>query len=262
MVMGRWLRYSVPALLLLLAGRAWQAVVESGAVPDFVLPPPTQIWDAAVQERSLLLSNAVPTLEVAVGGFLLALVIGVALAIAIASSRLLRAAVYPLVVGSQTVPVLALAPALALIFGYSVLPKLVIVCLVCFFPITVNTVDGLRSVDQELLSLLRSMGAGPAALFREVSLPSALPYLFSGAKVAATFSVIGALFGEWSGSYSGLGYFMQQRQAQFDTAGLFAAIAALTLLGIALFGAVALLERLLIPWHRSSGDALLRGDRP
>jgi ABC-type nitrate/sulfonate/bicarbonate transport system permease component len=104
------------------------------------------------------------------------------------------------------------------------------------------------------------MGAGRVALFRQVSLPSALPYLFSGAKVAATFSVIGALFGEWAGSYSGLGYLMQQEENQLDAAGLFAAIAALTLLGIALFGAVALLERVLIPWHRSSGDALLRGE--
>lgn len=258
--MRRASRPVLPALLLLLAGLLWQGAVAVGNVPDFVLPPPSEIWQAALSEHNLLVSNALPTLLVAVGGLVLALVIGVALAVAIAYSPLLRAAVYPLVVGSQTVPVLALAPVLAVIFGYSVLPKLVIVCLVCFFPITVNTVDGLRSVDDEMLNLLRSMGAGQVALFREVSLPSALPYLFSGAKVAATFSVIGALFGEWAGSYSGLGYLMQQRQAQFDTAGLFGAIAALTLLGITLFGVVALLERALIPWHRPPGDALIRGD--
>ncbi len=252
-------RYALPALLLVLAGLLWQHVVDTGTIPDFVLPSPAEIWHAAVVDRDLLLSNAVPTLLVAVGGLALALGIGVSLAVAIAYSPPLRAAVYPLVVGSQTVPVLALAPVLALILGYSILPKLVIVCLVCFFPITVNTVDGLRSVDEEMVSLLRTMGAGPIALFREVSLPAALPYLFSGARVAATFSVIGALFGEWAGSYSGLGYLMQQQQAQFDAAGLFAAIAALTLLGIALFGVVTLLERILIPWHRSAGDAVLRG---
>jgi putative hydroxymethylpyrimidine transport system permease protein len=244
-----------------LAGLIWEWVVDSGTIPDFILPPPSQIWGAAVADRDLLLSNAVPTLEAAVGGFLLALLIGVALAIAIASSQTLRSAIYPLVVGSQTVPVLALAPVLAVMLGYSTLPKLIIVCLVCFFPITVNTVDGLRSVDRELLELLRTMGANRLQLFREVALPSALPYLFSGARVAVTFSVIGALFGEWAGSYSGLGYLMQQRQAQFDTAGLFAAIAALTLLGIALFATVSLLERVLLPWHATRGDALLRGER-
>lgn len=253
--------YLLPALLLVLAGIAWEWVVDSGTIPDFVLPPPSQIWGAALADRDLLLSNALPTLEAAIGGFLLALFVGVTLAIAIASSRILRSAVYPLVVGSQTVPVLALAPVLALMFGYSTLPKLVIVCLVCFFPITVNTVDGLRSVDGELLNLLRTMGANRLQLFREVAMPSALPYLFSGARVAATFSVIGALFGEWAGSFAGLGYLMQQRQAQFDSAGLFAAIAALTLMGIALFGTVSVLERLLIPWHSTPGDALLRGER-
>jgi ABC-type nitrate/sulfonate/bicarbonate transport system permease component len=254
-------RYLLPALLLLLAGLLWEWVVDLGTIPDFVLPSPSEIWGAAIADRSLLLSNALPTLEAAVGGLLLALVVGVALAVTIVSSPALRAAVYPLVVGSQTVPVLALAPVLALIFGYSTLPKLIIVCLVCFFPITVNTVDGLRSVDGELLNLLRTMGAGRWQLLRQVALPSALPYVFSGTRVAATFSVIGALFGEWAGSYQGLGYLMQQRQAQFDAAGLFAAIAALTLLGISLFGAVTLLERILIPWHTAAGDALLRGER-
>lgn len=259
--MSSGLRSILPALLLLLAGLAWQAIVGLGSIPDFVLPSPEEIGQAAVVERSLLLSNALPTLEVAVGGLMLALIIGVGLAVVIASSRVLRAAVYPLVVGSQTVPVLALAPVLAVMLGYSILPKLIIVCLVCFFPITVNTVDGLRSVDGELVGLLRTMGAGPAAIFRTVSLPTALPYLFSGMKVAATFSVIGALFGEWAGSYAGLGYLMQQRQAQFDTAGLFAAIGVLTLLGIGLFLAVVFLEHVLIPWHQDQGDALLGGGK-
>jgi ABC-type nitrate/sulfonate/bicarbonate transport system permease component len=260
-MMRRASRYALPALLLLLAGLLWQEIVALHWIPDFILPSPAEIWEAAVADRDLLLSNAAPTLLAAAGGLALAVVVGAALAIAIAYSHPLRAALYPLVVGSQTVPVLALAPVLVLILGYSVLPKLVIVCLVCFFPITVNTVDGLRSADDELLSLLRTMGAGPVALFREVSLPSALPYLFSGTKVAAAFSVIGALFGEWAGSYAGLGYLMQQEENQFDAAGLFAAIATLTLLGLALFGIVALLERVLVPWHRPTGDALLRGER-
>jgi ABC-type nitrate/sulfonate/bicarbonate transport system permease component len=260
--MSRATRWSAPALVLLGIGIVWQIVVSAGGVPSFVLPAPSDIWTAMIEERSLIAENAIPTLQIAVGGFLLALIAGVALAVGIAYSRILRIAIYPLVIGSQTVPVLALAPVLVVIFGYTVLPKLLIVALICFFPITVNVADGLRSADPELLNLLRTMGAGRARLFREVSFPSALPALFSGAKVAATFSVIGALFGEWAGSYSGLGYLMQQRQAQFDTAGLFAAVAVLTLLGIALFLAVSIAERLLIPWHHDSRDVLISGDRP
>jgi len=251
------LRRLVPPLALLVAaGVLWQGIVTVEHVPDFLLPGPAAIWQSAVSERDLLLSNAVPTAQIAVLGFLLALVVGFVLAVLIHYSRVLEISLYPIVIASQTVPVLALAPVLVVIFGFTVLPKLIIVALVCFFPITVNTVDGLRSVDPDLIRMMRTLGAGRVRLFRDVELPNALPYVFSGAKVAVTFSVIGALFGEWVGSSEGLGYLMTQQRAQFDTGGLFAAMTVLTVIGVLLFLVVALAERLLLPWYHHDRDAL------
>lgn len=255
----RLLRLVPPLALLAAALAVWQVVTVVEHIPDFILPGPSEIWQSAVAERDLLLSNAVPTAEIAVLGFLVALVLGFALAVLIHYSRVLEVALYPIVIASQTVPVLALAPILAILLGYTLAPKLIVVALVCFFPITVNTVDGLRSVDPDLMRMMRTLGAGRIRLFRHVELPSALPYLFSGAKVAVTFSVIGALFGEWVGSSEGLGYLMTQKQSELDTGTLFAAMAVLTLIGILLFLLVVLAERLLLPWYHQDRDALLRG---
>jgi ABC-type nitrate/sulfonate/bicarbonate transport system permease component len=243
--------YLPPLLLLAAAVVLWQVVTDVEHVPDYLLPGPLSIWRAGMDERDLLLTNAVPTLETAVFGFLLALALGLALAVGIHLSGLLRAAVLPIVITSQTVPVVALAPALVVLFGFTILPKLIIVALVCFFPITVNAVDGFGSVDPNLIKLMRSLRADRWRTFRTVEWPSALPYIFSGAKVAVTFSVIGALFGEWAGSSEGLGYLMTQKESQFDTGALFAAIALLSAIGIGLFGLVSLAERVLVPWYRS-----------
>lgn len=250
-------RLTPPVALLVVAAGLWQLITTAEHVPDFLLPGPAEIWQTMLADRDLLLSSALPTAEIAVLGFLLALVVGFVLALLIHSSRVLQLALYPIVIASQTVPVLALAPILVVLLGITLLPKLIIVALVCFFPITVNAVDGLKSVDPDLVKMMRTLGAGRGRLFRDVELPSALPYLFSGAKVAVTFSVIGALFGEWVGSSEGLGYVMTQEQAQLDTSGLFAAVVVLTLIGILLFLAVALAERLLLPWYHDERDALL-----
>lgn len=243
------LRY-LPSLALLALGVAvWQFGVTVGHVPEYLLPAPSAIWHAGVAERDLLLSNAVPTFEIAVAGFGLALALGVLLAVAIHHSRLVELTLYPIVIASQTVPVIALAPILVVVLGFTVLPKLIVVCLICLFPVVVNTVDGFKSVDPDLLNLMRTLGAGRLRLFRDVEWPTALPYLFSGAKVAATFSVVGALFGEWVGSSEGLGYLMQQKMAQLDTAIIFSAMVILSLIGIGLFALIAAAERLLLPWY-------------
>ena len=257
---ARMVRYLPPTLLLALAVVAWQVAGGIWNLPDYILPRPTAIWAALVDERDLLSAGALSTLQTAVLGFLLALVSGLALAILIHYSRLLERAVYPLVVASQTVPIVALAPVLVVLFGFSLLPRLIVVALVCFFPITVNAVDGFRSVDPDLVRLMRTFGAGRWRLFRDVEWPTALPYLFSGAKVAVTYSVIGALYGELAGSSEGLGYLTTQKLAQFDTAGLFAAVVLLSVMGIGLFVAVALAERLLVPWQRElrRRDALVK----
>jgi ABC-type nitrate/sulfonate/bicarbonate transport system permease component len=228
----------------------WQTYVSLARVPDFLLPGPLAIWRAGLAEHSLLAVNAVPTIEIALLGYLLAFGSGLALAFAIRLSHLLRLAVYPLVIVSQTVPVIALAPILVVLLGFTILPKLIVVALICFFPIVVNTVDGFQSVDPDQVNLLRTLGAGKLQILRDVEWPSALPYVFSGAKVAATFCVVGALYGEWVGSSEGLGYLMQQKMSEFDTSVLFAALAILAALGMAMFSVVDLLERVAMPWRR------------
>ena len=246
----RVLRY-LPALsLLTLAIVAWQVFAVLWQVPDYLLPAPDAIWRATLDERDLLITNTVPTLEIAVFGFFLAFGLALILAIGIHLSRLVELTLYPLLIASQSVPLIALAPILVILLGYTILPKLVMVCLICFFPMVVNAADGFKSVDPDLRNLLRTLGATRLRLFRDVELPSALPYIFSGAKVAAAYAVVGAIVGEWVGSSEGLGYLMIQKQAQFDTAVVFSAMAILTVMGIGLFVAVSVAERLLMPWYQ------------
>ena len=238
-----------PLLLLALLLVAWQVWAVATHVPDYLVPAPSSIWSATVQERDLLATNTWPTVQIAVYGFSLAVITGFVLAVAIHYARWLEIALYPILIASQSVPLIALAPILVVALGYGLLPKLIIVCLICFFPIVVNTVDGLKRTDPEMRELLRSFGAGRLRVFREVELPGALPYFFSGAKVAGTYSVVGALVGEWVGSWQGLGYLMTQKMSELDTAVIFSAMAILTAMGLAFFGIIALAARLTMPWY-------------
>jgi putative hydroxymethylpyrimidine transport system permease protein len=160
--------------------------------------------------------------------------------------------VLPLLVLSQTVPTVLLAPILAILLGFGIGPKLVVVAVVCFFPVVVNAVDGLRSTDPQLARMMRTLHADRAAIFRRVELPAALPALFSGARVAATYAAVGAVFAEWTGSTGGLGFVILQAQPSLDTARIFAAVVILSGLALALYGLVTLAERLLVPWERES----------
>jgi len=248
----RWL---APALMVALALAVWEVWVRLAGTPRWFLPPPSVIAGTIVTDRALLLHHARVTLTEVVLGFALALVTGVLVATLIDASRTLERAIYPLVVASQTVPIPALAPLLLIWFGYGLLPKVLVVALIAFFPVAVNTVDGLRATDRELLRLLRTLGAGRWTRFRLAKLPAALPFLFSGARVAIAVSVIGAVFGELVGASDGLGYLMTRAAADFLTARVFAAIVVLAAMGIGLFSLVAIAERLLLPWRRlTAGD--------
>lgn len=245
--MRRWIW---PLLVLCVLIGIWEVAVRVAQTPRWMLPPPSDIADTMWTDRALLLHHTRVTLVEVALGFGLALVAGLAAGMAIDSSRVVERAVYPLIIASQTIPMVALAPLMLIWFGYGLLPKVLVTALVCFFPLAVNTVDGLRAADGEVLSLLRSLGAGRWMCFRLAKLPAALPSIFSGARIAIAFSVIGAVFGELVGASAGLGYLMQRAAAQFLTARVFAAIVILALLGIGLFAAVTLLERLLLPWRR------------
>ncbi|MFA9399491.1 MAG: ABC transporter permease [Acidobacteriota bacterium] len=242
------------ALIVLLVG-LWQLAASTGFLAgaldleDFLVPSPAQIAEVLWQDRSLIAENAEVTLIEIVAGFAVALVLGVAVATALHFSELLRRASYPVVVASQTIPIIVIAPILVVWFGFGIGPKLAVIALICFFPITVNTLDGLRSVDPDSVKMLRTLYAGRSQIFRRVEAPAALPYLFSGAKIAVAVAVIGAVFGEWAGSDRGLGHLMLQDNAQLLTARMFASVVVLSLIAILLFGLIGLIERALLRWR-------------
>jgi putative hydroxymethylpyrimidine transport system permease protein len=244
-----------PALLLLAAVGLWQAVASLPSVDDLTLASPVEVLGAMRADGGLLADEAWVTLTEVVLGLGLAIVGGVAVALAMHLVRPLREAAYPLLVASQAIPVVVLAPILVLAFDYGTGPILAVVALTCFFPITVNALDGLRSTSPDLMRLMRSLGASRLGVLRRVELPSALPSMFSGLRVAATVSVIGAVFGEWSGAEAGLGRLVLLGNNQLQTPRVYAGVVLLTLMALALFGLVALLERLLVPWARTEASA-------
>ncbi len=231
----------------------WDLIAEALEIQPFLVPAPSDVAEALWRDRELLADNAWVTAQEVLLGFALALVAGIAFAVILHLSDVLRRAFYPLLMASQTVPVIAIAPILVVWLGYGLGPKLVIIALVCFFPITVNTLDGLRSVDPELPRMMRTLDAGRGQVLRRVELPSALPFLFSGAKIAAVVSVIGAVFGEWSGANQGLGHLILISQGQLQTSRVFAAVFVLSAIAITMFGLLSLLERH-VAWWRPGPD--------
>lgn len=238
-----------PAGTALVAVLLWEAGVRILDVPGFVLPPPSEVVVTIVTERARLWDNGLATLWAILAGFVLAVVVSVPLALLIVYSRTFEKAVYPLLVFSQTVPKIAVAPIFIVWFGFGVTPKVLIAFLICFFPIVIDSVIGLRSVPPEMVDLIRSMGGTRREVFQRVRIPNALPYFFSGLKIAITLAVVGAVVGEFVGSTRGLGFVIIQASSFLNTRLLFAAITVLTLIGVALFYAVDALERWLVPWH-------------
>ena len=243
---------AAPTLFIVAALAAlWEAASHWFGVPDYILPSLDSIFATMADEWPGTLASATWTTTVEVlAGFALSFVVAVALAAVLHSSRAARNAVYPLLIGSQAVPIVVIAPVLTIIFGFTITPKLVVVALICFFPIVVNTVDGLASVDPELLRVMRTLDGGKWATFRRVEAPAALPSMFSGLRIAATYAPIGAVFGEFAGSQNGLGYLMVQATPQLETSLVFAAIFILTAEAIVLFLAVTAIERICCPWAR------------
>ncbi len=247
-------RWSLPLLLLALFFVVWEIAVLVSDTPAWMLPKPTAVWEAFVDNRALLWRHTRVTLVEVLLGFGVALVAGVAIGVLIDTSAIVERALYPLIIASQTIPMVVLAPLLLIWFGYGLTPKIIVAALIAFFPITVSTVDGLRSADREVMSMLRAFGASRWERFRMAKLPAALPAIFSGARIGIAVSVIAAVFGELVGASEGLGYLMQRDSSQFLTARVFASIFILALMGVGLFGLIGLLERLLLPWRRYTTD--------
>jgi ABC-type nitrate/sulfonate/bicarbonate transport system permease component len=249
---SRWLLPVAIVALLLgaweLAAR-WHLIADALNLEPFLVPAPSDVAQSLWEDRSLLADNGWVTLQEVLLGFACALAAGLGFAVVLHLSPTLRRAFYPLLVASQTVPIIVVAPILVVWFGFGIGPKLAIIALICFFPITVNTLDGLRSVDPDAVKMMRTLDAGRWQILRRVEGPSALPYAFSGAKIAVAVAVIGAVFGEWAGATEGLGVVMNTANANLLVARMFAAVVVLAAMAIALFGALALLERKVVHWR-------------
>jgi ABC-type nitrate/sulfonate/bicarbonate transport system permease component len=245
--------FVAPMVTLAALFALWEWLCIFLKVPVFVLPKPSDIVAQILKDRWLLWEHFQFTLKNVMFGFLLAFVVAMILGFLVSHVRLINRAIYPLLVASQTIPVIAVAPVFIIWFGYGILPKVITTALICFFPLTVNTITGFTSVDPEMKTLFRAYNAGWFQTFAKLTLPGALPFVMSGLKISATLSVIGGVIGEWIGSDMGLGYLIIQAGAQIQTARLFGAITVLAFMGILLFLAASLIERLVTPWRARSG---------
>lgn len=228
----------------------WELFIYLTGEPEYVLPPLHQIlYTAIAKAPDRFLPAAWVTLQEMLLGFFWGVVAGLALGTLIFHSRVLRRALLPIVIGTQAIPVIAIAPILILWFGFDMLPKIIVTALIVFFPVAVNTIAGFNAVERDMINLMRSLGANGWQIFTRVRFPAALPFIFAGVKNAAAISAIGAIVGEWVGANEGLGPVMIAANAGFKTATVFAAILYLGVMAIGLFLLVGLAERWAMPWH-------------
>lgn len=238
-----------PGIILFIAIIAlWEIAIRLFNVPLFVLPAPSNIATALAANASILAGATLVTAKEVLVGFVLAVIVGVVLALLIVRFHLLGRALYPLIVLFQTVPKVALAPIFILWFGYDLAPKVLLITVIAFFPVTLDMLAGLQSVEHSFIALMRSVGARNNDIMLHVRIPHALPHLMAGMKVAITFSVIGAIVGEFAGASAGLGYVIQFASTQLDTPMVFAALVVVSMVGVAFYYVIELLEHLLVPW--------------
>ncbi len=239
-----------PALVLTLTLLVlWELYVRAGQINPQVLPTPTAVVQALIDNWGIIYDHTLQTLLETVLGMAAATLLGLLLAVLLDASSWLRRAIYPLLITSQTIPLIALAPLLLIWLGFGLEPKIIMVMLYCFFPIAVACTDGLAGAEPELLNLLRSMRASRWQILWLVRLPGAMPAFFSGLRIAATYSVTGAIVGEFVGAEKGLGLYMKLEANSFETVQVFAAIVVTAVLSLLFFGLVSLIERIALPWY-------------
>lgn len=241
-------RILVPTVTIAVLLIVWEVVVRVGLVPNFLLPSPTQVVEAFVRDAGALAQHAATTLLEAAIGLGIGVVVGFVVAALMDRFELVYLALDPIITVSQTIPAVCIAPLLVLWFGYGLAPKVVLIVLTTFFPVTVSLVGGFRSVDPDLIDLMRTMGASRSQTFLKVKLPAAMSELFSGLRISATYAIVGAVIAEWLGGFSGLGVYMTRVRKSFGYDSMFAVIALTSLLSLLLMKGVDLLERACIPW--------------
>lgn len=239
-----------PVISLLILCCLWLFVSEGEIVPSYMLPSPIAVIKTFIGDFNILMSHAVITLQEAVYGLLIGTALAFIIAVLMDRFDFLYKAMYPILVITQTIPTIAIAPLLVLWMGFSMAPKITLVVLTTFFPITISLLDGFKSADKDSINLIKSMGGGNFKIFRHIKLPSALEQFFSGLKVSASYSVVGAVISEWLGGFEGLGVYMTRVKKAYAFDKMFAVIILVSLVSLALMGVVALLKSLAMPYKR------------
>jgi ABC-type nitrate/sulfonate/bicarbonate transport system permease component len=242
------------ALWILLLICVWQAITAGFHISGWILPKPTDIWAELTGMGSMLWPNIWQTFIDVLAGMGLAILLGAFIAVMMDMVPLFRLFIHPLLLVSQTVPIVAIAPLLVVWFGLGLRPKIIVVILICFFPIALSILEGFQTVDRGLIQLMKTMHATNWQLYRKVKIPAVLPYFFSGLKIAVTYSVMGAIIGEWLGASEGLGVMLTRATKSFMTARLFAVAAVIVAMTFLLYTAVEVLQRLLAPWNDRKED--------
>jgi ABC-type nitrate/sulfonate/bicarbonate transport system permease component len=249
------INYYLPVIIFfILTLIIWEIIVQFLNIETWILPAPTAIFAEILETRSLLVEHSLRTLYESIFGLTVSAAAGILVGTIIFNFNILERTLYPLMVISQTVPIVVLIPLLVIWFGFGLMPKILIVILACFFPVAVNTVDGLNTADRDKINLLKAMGASKWQIFTKVRIPTALPMIFSGLRISATYSVMAAVVAEWMGSDIGLGVFIVRSSNSYLTARVFAGIVLVSFFSIMLFQSITLLERLLIPWSYSNKE--------
>ncbi len=244
----------IPIVFQLIILFIWQICVDKWSVPQYILPSPKDIIITLVNIVPSITKHIYATLYEALIGFVISIFIALILAILMDNVKIIKKCIYPILVVSQTVPIIALAPLFIIWFGFGILPKIIVVVLVCFFPIVVSLIDGLESVDADMVNLLKTMGASKFQIFTMVKLPSSTVNLFSGLRIAATYSIMGAVIGEWLGGDKGLGVYMIRAKNSYALDKVFAVIIIIVILSMGLFGLLYLIQYFFTPWTRNKAD--------
>ena len=249
---GQWLKRRAGAFAIFLAlFVVWEVAVRLLGIKEYLLPPPSRVWVEFLKRYDTVMASAWVTTSEILAGYALAVVVSIPLAMAIAYSRFMETAVYPVIVFLQIVPKIAIAPLFIIWFGFGFTPKLLLVFLLSFFPIVVSSIVGFKSLDPDIMDFARTTGAGGWRLFAKIRLPQALPHIFTGLKVGAALSATAAVVAEFVASDKGLGYLLLQYNGQLETPMVFAIVVLLSLIGLVVYYAVELVERFAIPWHVS-----------
>jgi NitT/TauT family transport system permease protein len=248
LVSSNWVR---PFLLFVILLVLWDLAIRLFKIPPYLIPKPLDVVGQLAQEWPMLLREVAPTTWATLAGFAVSVLIGVPTAMLIAYSPIIESFVYPLLVFSQSIPKIAIAPLFVVWFGFGIIPKVIAAFMLGFFPIVVSTVLGFKSVERDMVDLARSMGSTRWQMFFKINLPQALPAIFSGMKVSITLAVVGAVVGEFVGANSGIGYVLQKANGNFDLPLMFAALVVLSMMGVLLFVLLDVLEKMTIPWHAS-----------